>query len=480
MKKLILVSILIFAIALISCKSSDSDKTAESIIDDDEPWIEQPVDNPEPIAEVPEATEDPPEIDIDTGGDDDWIQPPVQDKYVVLEGKAEAGPCNLLSQVGAMSVDDDWLMSGYVPGWVQDNDGLFMIRGTFTGAYRFFDFYGTCYSEGAGTDVDGFRLKMVQPATAEKHNINNATTLRFAVAQKHYTNPSDPFYNDIPGSFIQAKSEIYDFLGFPAATKNFYELSVVGDSTADAYLFKFELAMTKGRTGSEVGHYLGLMANAIISNDTAFRDAFIADVQDLLVKQPWDQLKAELVDRGFSTDPAPLWLTHPKAYYTDLMTRTPSVVESKNITAGGSCSIDVNTHNSFAYPVSFADLESARYFATELSGELSIWTVGLCDNGTTTFSCPGTQLMGIERLLEILLPDPADLSFNGELGNHGLISGQYYLVQHVTGSPSHTCDGNLAPFGRNIAAIDDDWNAAIGFDNTTNWFRRGIKWVTTD
>lgn len=482
MKKLIIIAMLIFAVALMGCKDSgDSGSTKTAAVETpvspgdpvqppEEPGAEDP-DEPVVIVETPETDDNP---------DDDWTNPGPVNDYVVLEGRAEAGPCNLLSQVGAMSVDNDWLMTNYVPGWLQDNDGLFMIRGTFTGAYRFFDFYGTCYSEGMGTDVDGFRLKMVQSANATSHNINNATTLRFAVAQKHFTDPEDPYYNDIPGSFIQAKSEIYTFLGFPNASKNFYEMSVVGDTTADAYLFKFELAITKDRTGSEVGHYLGLMANAIIDNDTDFKADFIADVQELLVKEPWDNLKAELVDRGFSVDPAPLWSTHPKEYYTDLMTRTPEIIESENIDQNSQCAIDVNDRNSFAYPVEFTDIESAQYLATELDGDLSLWSVSVCDNGTDVFSCPGTELLTIEELREILLPDPASLNYNGLLGDHGLVSGQFYLVQNVTGAPSHQCAGTMAPFGRNLATVDNDWNSAIGWNNTTSWFRRGIKWVTTD
>lgn len=484
MKKLIFILMLIIGFILFGCADDSGTSDSKTVavneetpadIEETEPIVEHEDDETSGTTETVET--EPEEI----GGDNDWTnEQPVQD-YVVLTGRAEAGPCNLLSQIGAMNVDNDWLMSNYVPGWIQNNDGLFMIRGTFTGTYRFFDFYGTCYSEGMGTDVDGFRLKMVQTASAESHNINNATTLRFAVAQKHFTDPLSPYYEDIPGSFIQAKSEIYNFLGFPAATKNFYELSVIGDTTADAYLFKFELAITKDRSGSEVGHYLGLMANAIIDNDTDFKTAFLADVQALLVKEPWDNLKTELVDRGFSVDPAPLWLTHPKAYYTDLMTRTPTILESENTDQTSQCAIDVNTRNSFAYPIEFADIESAQYIATQLSGNLSIWSVGSCDNGTV-FSCPGTQLATIEQLREVLLLSPANLSYNGLLGVHGLTSGQFYLVQNLEnpGAPSHVCAGSMAPFGRNLATVDNVWVDSIGYNNTTSWFRRGIKWVTTD
>ncbi len=492
MKKFIFLILLILAFVFFGCADSIEEATQDGVdvveIDDIDTVDEPDEIKPDDIAVIDEdeITEEPTEIvedDDKTGGINDWINDkPVKD-YVVLEGKAEAGPCNLLSQVGAMSVDSDWLMSNYVPGWLSDSDGTFMIRGTFTGTYRFFDFYGTCYSEGQGRNIDGFRLKMVQSSSATSHNINNATTLRFAVAQKHFTDPDDTYYEDIPGAFIQAKSEIYTFLGFPNATKNFYELSVTGDSTADAYLFKFELAVTKGRNGSEVGHYLGKMANAIIDNDTDFKADFIEDVQELKVKEPWDQLKNELVDRGFTVDPAPLWLTHPKAYYTDLMTRTPTVLESQNMDQTCKKTASFTTENSFANPIEFANAEDIKHFANELGKNQSIWSVGICDNGTDTFSCPKTKLLEIESLLEILLPAPANLSYNGFFGNHSLTSGQYYLVDNPgTTTVFYPCSGSAPQFGKNLATVDNNWDQAIGYNNNQSniWFNIGVKWVSTN
>jgi hypothetical protein len=474
MKKLII--ILILSLAVFGCAdSSDSDTVADSTSVADDPVVDTPITD-DPVADEPE-TETP-----ETGGDEDWTTPAAENAYLVLTGKAEAGPCNLLSSIGAMSIDDNWLMSDYVPGWLSNNDGSFMVRGTFTGNYRFFDFYGTCYSEGIGTNVDGFRLKMVQSANATSHNINNATTLRFALAQKHYTTEGDTYYEDIPGSFIAAKTEIYDYLGFPNATKNFYEMSVTGQTVADAYLFKFELAVTKDRTGSEVGHYLGLMANAIYDNDLDFRSEFRAAVDELLVKEPWDQLKAELTDRGFSVDPAPLWLTNDNEYYTDLMTRTPTVLESANLDQTTKSAIDVSDKNTFAYPVEFSSLESAQYIADELTGDQSLYSVSTCNNGVMDFPCPGTLLLTIEKLREILLP--GNLEYNGLLGDHGLLSGTYFIVEEFESgtAPSHTSTGDMVPSGYwNLATIDKDWDNAVCVNNNAlSWCRRAIKWQTTD
>lgn len=457
MKKLFILFVL--ALFVVGCKqSSDSGSTDHSSIGDQQ-------------------------ID-DGGGDGDWYnQQPVSD-YLTLTGKVEAGPANVLSKIGALSVDDNFLMTGYVPGYIADNDGSHVVRGQFTGNYRFFDFLGTAYSEGKGTTIDNVRLMMFQPSSAEKSNVNNATTLRFVLAMKHYDTTSDAYYLDKAGSFIVAKSEIYDFFGFPNASKNFYEYSVLGENAGDAYLFRFELLVTGDREGPGIADYVGKMANAIYSGDLAFRNELATANQNLLIHKAWNDLKNEMLSRGFDTDPAPIWLTASEPYYTDLMTRTPTIIESSNV-GESQCNIDVSDRNTFAYPRVFTDIETAKYLALDTGGEVSFWSVATCDNGATTFLCPGTKLLeGITELKEKMLTDPLDnMTFNGELPTNGLINGQQYFEVHYFSEPlsvGHACSGNIVKFGRNLATVDFAWNDSIGYNINVGWFNREAGYGLTD
>lgn len=455
----------------------------------EQPIIETPVDEPPVVVVDTESeVENEPAVEQPTGGDDDWTNPQPANEFSIYTGYIHAGPANVLSDIGIMSVDDDFLMTGYTPGYIADNDGSFLVRGSFTGGYRFFKFFGTAYTEGSGTTVDGISLMMLQPASATEHNVNSATTLRFVLAMKHYDDPLDDYYLDKSGSFLQAKTEIYNFLGFPNATKNFYEYSVLGDSTGDAYLFKFETVVTGNRSGPGIADYIGRFANAIYDDDLDFKAEIMQDMDDLLVHKAWWDLKNEMVSRGFSVDPAPLWLTSSYEYYTDLMVRDNNdeinIIESENTDQTTQQAIDVSTKNTFAYLVEFADIESAQYIATELQGDLSIWSVGICNNGSVDFPCPGTELLNIEELREILLPAPANLAYNGLLGLHSLVSGQFFIVETYDEptAPSHTSTGTILPSGYfNLASVDGDWDNSVCVNNfALSWCRRGIKWVTTD
>jgi hypothetical protein len=115
-----------------------------------------------------------------------------------------------------------------------------------------------------------------------------------------------------------------------------------------------------------------------------------------------------------------------------------------------------------------------------LDGDLSIWSTAVCDNGTATFTCPGSKLVGITELREVLFD--LGLSYNGKLDSHSLAAGRYFIVQEFeTGAaPSHNCSGEMTGTDRNLATIDNDWTNAIGWNNSTSWFRRQPKTALID
>jgi hypothetical protein len=397
-------------------------------------------------------------------------------------GKAEAGPCYLLSGVSAMAMDINWIQSGYVVGEMQKNDGTYEVPGSYSSPFVVYDFDGTCYSEGDNVDVDGVQMKMGQPIAATSHNINHATTWRYHLAKRYFSDPTHPNYQDAAGAFVQAKTDIYNYLNFSGATKNFYELSIVGHTMGDAYLFAFEAAVTKSRNGPSQSNYIGEAVNAVINEDLVFRNNLRNTISLLPIKSIYDNLKNKLTSLGFAVDPAPIYdIDLYPDYYADLMGRTVTVLEWINQASSTTIAFDTTGFNSFAYPITFTSIESAAYIATELDGDLSIWSTGTCNQGTD-YPCPLALILTTEQLRETIL-EP-ELLYNGSLGAHSLTNGtQYFIVQEFsdyTHKPVHAADGDMLPFGRNLASIDNNWGAAVGWDNTTTWFRRSPKTFITD
>lgn len=404
------------------------------------------------------------------------------------EGKAETAFCKKGTIVWATSVDASWTQTGALSGEVKTNDGSYVVRGNFTGPYiSYLVPNGTCFSEYDSVYVNNVILRMIQPAGASEHNINYATSLEYYIGEDHFFDSGSSGYGDIPTAFLLARSEIYSYFNFPASTQPFYNFSVVGDTTADAYLLALETVITQGRSGPEQYDFVAEIGQAILNNDLTLRAQIRQAAIDIEVKRVTDNIKDERVALGFESAVAPLWnLPFYPDYYRDLMERNPSIVGSINLSETSQCAIDVNDYNTFAYPRIFdatVDIESSQYYATDSGGTVSIWSSTTCDNGVATFDCPGTQLVELTELREKLLPGLEQLEYNGSLGAHGLSNGvQYFEVHTYTSNtaPSHVCTGDLYSFGRSLATVDSDWTNAIGYNNSTSWFRRSPRLGLTD
>ena len=402
-------------------------------------------------------------------------------------GKIETAFCKKGTIVWAESVDATWTKSGALNGEVKTNDGGYTIRGDFSGPFISYVVpSGTCFNEADNTYVSNVILRMMQHNSATTHNINYATSLEYYIGEDHFFNPASPGYGSIPTAFTLAKSQIYSYMNFPSSQKDFHELSVVGDTTADAYLLAFETVVSAGRTGPEIYDYIAELGQAILNNDMTLRAEIRQSALDIKVKEVTENIRLERVRLGFSDDVAPLWnLPIYPSYYADLMTRYPSIIEFQNAGVGTSCSFDTDGYNKFAHPVVYdASVDAANYIAANLVGDISIWTATICDNGDATFDCPGSKLIDVLELNENLLP--GGLTYNGSLGVHTLASlTNYFIVQEQTTEfrPLKSCSsGDLLEFGRSLALPvgDSNWNNAIGYNATAPWYRRKIEQLITD
>lgn len=373
-------------------------------------------------------------------------------------GKAEAGMCKLGSIVAGADVNLSYLVNAYVEGEVTQNDGTFNIPNTFSGPFLLEKFEGSCYSEGDNLYVDNVKMRSICPISASPCNINHATSWVTSLGYQYFNDESHPNYQSISGSYLAARDDIYTFLNFPNASANFYSMSIVGDTTADAYLLAFETAVSKGRSGPEQGDYIGRAVNAVINNDISFRTDLRNTIANMQIKQVVENLNSELASLGFSETAAPIWtLPWFPDYYQDLMVRTPVSVESKNMDISPSCGFDTNDFNLFAHPVNFTSIDQAQYIAFKyINGEIEIWNLTTCDQGAGVFFCPNTKVTNVEELREILLPGTA--SYNGKITNNTLINGSGYFITQKKDSnfaPTFTClQGEMVPFGNPLASND--------------------------
>lgn len=401
-----------------------------------------------------------------------------------LNGKAENGPCLKPGAIDVYPLDEDWYQTGNpVHGYIYDNDGSFAADGYASGNYAYYSASDlTCFNEiSAGYD-NGIRFFSMTDLTSSERNLNPGTTIKFYVADTYFKDINHECYHDPTCATGTAQSNIIAYFDMPATGVNFEMMTLQGDTTADAVLAIIDSMIANGRSASEQNAYMLDIADGVLNNNLTLKTDIQNQINALPIKTIKTNLENIYTDLGLGPLCPPIWnLPHLPEYYADILTRTPTILESINLDAGSICSFDTTGYNSFAYPTIFNSLEDAVYFASELNGDISIWTVGTCNQGVD-YPCPLSEIVTVEELNEILL-EPV-LNYNGYLGNHGLINGtQYFTVQNfddLMHQPSHACDGEMVPFGRILAAVDNNWGAAVGWNNTTSWFRRMPKIFITD
>jgi hypothetical protein len=403
-----------------------------------------------------------------------------------LNGKAENGPCMKPGSILIYPLNIDLYQTGNpIYGYINDDTGSFAARGTASGSWAFYVAENlTCYDEISGAYDTGIKFFSLPDLSSSERNLNPLTTIEYLTAIEYFDDSLHLCYQDYDCAALTAHDNILSFFDMPATTVKFSQMTLQGDTQADAILAIVNSMVTNGRNGNEQNSYMLNIARGVLNNDLVLK----ADIQNQINALPIKTIKTNLenvyTDLGIGPRCPPIWDLSPHNEYADLLFRTPTILESFNLNSSVLCTFDTNGYNSFAYPVVFNNIEDlGKYIATELNadGDYSIWSVGTYNQGVDYLG-PSIQLVTIEQLNEVLL-EPA-LIYNGFLGNHGLINGeQYFIVQFfddLNHRPTHTCDGDMVPFGRILATVDNNWSAAIGWNNTTSWFRRMPKIFITD
>jgi hypothetical protein len=404
-------------------------------------------------------------------------------------GFAEAGPFQGYSEVTMWPLDENVKQTGdpVIGNTKADDSGSFTVYADLSGAYIKTIVRGEAFNETSGGFDENVVTESTIPGDSQSFNANHFSSIVSIVANYWYHEDTESPYYHSPLAFDAAEETVLDYFDYSGlwgpSTKKSYEMTLTGNTTDDAKLVLINSTIALNHDGPAQGLFMQKISEDIYTGTYVLQSQVNAITENLLFAKIRDNLNNYYADRWLDYTTAPIELLPGiPSYYDDIWNGTHEVVESVNLDQTSTCTIDVNEFNSFAYPKVFANIEAARYYASELTGNMSLWSASTCDNGITTFSCPGTKLLDIEELKEAILPEPANLNYNGTLGEHNLISGQYFEVQNTesNSAPSHVCTGATVPFGSNLAAHDNDWTHAIGYSNSTAWFRKQPKSVTMD
>lgn len=390
-----------------------------------------------------------------------------------LKGKAQKGPYEPDTKIVAYAYNNAWNHTGFsAPGYTESDDGSYKIHADFTenpeNTFIRYEICGSNYNEVDDLNAETCLRGMFRNDGFPK-NLNPLTHMQDIIAFEYMHDENHACYQNGDLCLSTAQTEILSFLGLEYTETPFSDMSLQGSTIEDAGMSFFSFHVARDKEGPEQQKTMREVANAIMSGDLAFRQQLISDYNLI----PLKQTRTNLINKIGSCPPVEL-LSQVPAEYDQVWNHTIVETDSANADATSSCAIDVNTQNTFAYAIE-GDL--SEFLETELTGDVSIWSVGLCDNGTAVYNCPGTKLADVENFRESLLP--GNMSFNGKFDIP--LNGQYFVVESFESStvPSHTCNGDLVPHSKNLATIDGQWNNAICYNNNAlSWCKRGIKWVS--
>lgn len=394
-------------------------------------------------------------------------------------GFAEAGPYQGYSEVTMWPLGANYKQIGdpYVGDTKADDSGQFTIYADVAAENVKTKVNGTAFNETSNGFDDNVITESTIPTTAGSFNANYFSSIVSIVGNYWYHEDVSGDYYQNAEAFIVAETVVHDYFDYSgtwdAAVKKSYEMTLTGDSLDDAKLVLVNSTIALDKNGPEQGSFMREIAEDIYSGVFALRGNINDISANLEIKIIKDNLDNYYLDRSLAYDCAPVWtLPGIPGYYADLLGRTPAVLDSANTGYVSSAPIDTPDFNIFAYPVEFTS--GMKYIALNLAGTLSIWAVKVCPDG---YSCPASKVADLSLLNEVLLNDPVNLQYN-YLVVGSVSIGQYFIVQEfeTNSQPSKLTEGDMAPFGRNMASSDMvDW---IGWDNVTNWYRRSIKFVS--
>lgn len=466
MKFLRILIVVLLSIALLACSAQDG-KDGKNGIDG---------------SDGKDAT---PDIGVDDGGSDGDATADVIISYV-LSGKLQKGPCFKDGEILIQPLNPATMYqtgSHYI-GFTSDDFGTYLIPAEITEQYAEVYFAGDCHNEITGGEGRQ-RLDGIIKVADLVNNINPLTKIRSQVARWLFDDINSAAYQDIDASLIEAERLILLYLGMPILTQRFTEMNLEQAGIHDAVLALSNSMILYGRTEAEQGAYMVSIANGVINNDATLKTEIATTIDVLPLIKIKDNLETRYFELGINISVPPIWNLGAPAYYADLLERTPVTLSTFNLADNSTCSFDQSTYNTFAIPHIFdSGITTSKYIALNFPGasEISIWTKGI--HAVDGYLMPGTKVMDVTPLKEIILDAPVKLSYNGLLGDaHGLTDGtDYYIVirSNTNFTLSTGCEGGLLSFGRKLASQDEGLNW-IGHNNITPWFRKsGVKMFTTD
>lgn len=404
-----------------------------------------------------------------------------------LNGKAENGPCKKPGAIIVNPLDSELYQSGpSFRGQIQEDTGEFKIRGRSASQYAFYEAPNlTCFNEvSAGEDI-GVQFFSLVNLTETERNLNPLTTIQYFVTINYFDDINHAAYQNIEASIEQSHANILNYFDMSDDGTKFSEMTLQGTSLADGILGLVDSMIANSRSSSEQNSYMIDIADGVIADDQTLKTSVLAQIEALPLAQIVNNLKNKYESLGLGRISPPIWNLGAPAYYADLFERTPIVQSTFNLADNATCFFDQSTFNTFAIPHVFdAGIETSKYIALNFPGdsEISIWTKGT--HAVDGYLMPGTKVVDVTPLKEIILDTPVKLSYNGLLGaGHGLIGGtDYYVVirSNTNFTLSTGCEGGFLPYGRKLASQDEGLNW-IGHNNTTLWFRKsGVKMFTTN
>ena len=412
-------------------------------------------------------------------------QDPLPVAYV-LSGKLQKGPCFKDGEILIQPLNPTTMYQtgDHYIGFTSDDFGRYSIPAEITEQYAEVYFAGDCHNEMTG-GIGKQRLDGIVKVTDLVNNINPLTKIRSQVARWLFADINSVSYQNIDASLIEAERLILLYLGMPILTQRFTEMNLEQAGIHDAVLALSNSMILYGRTEAEQGAYMVNIANGVIDDNLTLKSEIAATIDVLPLIQIKNNLESRYLSLGMNISVPPIWNLGAPSYYADLLERTPVVTGTFNLSDNTTCSFDQATYNTFAIPHVFDatnDIESGKYIALNIDHDISIWTKGI--HPVDGYLMPGTKVLDITALKEIILDNPVKLSYNGLLGSsHGLTNGtDYYIVirSDANFTLSTSCEGGLLPFGRKLASQDEglSW---IGHNNATPWFRKsGVKMFTTN
>ena len=413
------------------------------------------------------------------GSDDGAL--PIVDVVSNPSGFAEAGPYQGYSEVTMWPLGADYKQIGdpYVGDTKADDSGQFTIYADVTAENVKTKVNGTAFNETSGGFDDNVITESTIPTTAGSFNANYFSSIVSIVGNYWYHEDTAGAYYQDATVFTAAEIAVHNYFDYSgdweAAVKKSYEMTLTGDSLDDAKLVLVNSTIALNKSGPQQGSFMREIAEDIYSGANALKSDINDISANLKIKAIKDNLDNYYFDRSLAYDCAPIHtLSGIPDYYVDLLGRTPAVLDSVNTGFFATGGLDTPDFNIMAYPVEFTS--SMKYIAINLTGTLSIWTTTVHVDG---YTMPGSKIADLTTLNEILLDDPVSLQYNySVVGNVSF--GQHFIVQEFPANtqPSKLTEGDMAPFGRNMASSDMvDW---IGWNNVTNWYRRSIKYVSYD